>query len=65
MTTIILARPKRKSPTPEWQVFGCYEGDDDRYTFAVRSFPADAKRQAERYARRMMANHHADRLERR
>ena len=65
MTTITIARPKRNATPKQWQVFGVYDGDDDRYVFGVQTFPADAKRRAERYASRMVEDHHADRLERR
>ncbi len=55
MTTIYLARPDEHQPNI--QVFGAYDGEDDRYTFAVRSFEAGQDRQAEAYAYRLIEIH--------
>jgi hypothetical protein len=37
------------------QVFGNYEGPDDRYTFGIRTFPVENKAGAEAYAERLRA----------
>ena len=47
---------------PRFQVFGVYDGDDDRFVFAVQEF--DEQERAERVARRMMEDHGADHFER-
>ena len=47
---------------PRFQVFGVYDGDDDRFVFAVQEF--DEQERAERVARRMMEKHEADHFER-
>lgn len=60
MTTIVLAHPNQHCP--RFQVFGFYDGDDDRFTFAVREF--DDRDRAERAARKMMEQHGADHFRR-
>ena len=62
MTTIVIAHPTARYP--EYSVFGVYVGADDRYVFAVRAFPPGDRDAAEAYARRLMARHEADHLER-
>jgi hypothetical protein len=60
MTTIVLAHPSQHCP--RFQVFGVYEGEDDRFVFGVQDF--DEQDRAERAAHRMMEKHGADRFER-
>jgi hypothetical protein len=43
-------------------VFEVYDGDDDRFVFAVQKF--DEQDRAERVARKLMEKHEADRFER-
>lgn len=40
---------------PRFQVFGVYDGDDDRFVFAVQKF--DEQERAERVARKLMEVH--------
>jgi hypothetical protein len=60
MTTIVLEHPNQHCP--RYQVFGVYDGDDDRFVFDVREF--DDGQKAERWAKRMMEFHQADHFER-
>ena len=60
MTTIVLAHPNEHCP--RFQVFGVYDGPDDRFTFAVQEF--DDRDEAERVARKMMEEHGADHFRR-
>jgi hypothetical protein len=60
MTTIVLAHPSDRCP--RFQVFGVYDGDDDRFVLDVREF--DDGEKAERWARRMVEYHEADHFER-
>jgi hypothetical protein len=60
MTTIVLAHPDRHCPA--FQVFGVYDGEDDRFVFDVRKF--DDGEEAERWARRMVEYHKADHFRR-
>ncbi len=60
MTTIVLAHPNERCP--RFQVFGIYDGDDDRFTFAVQEF--DDQEKAERVARKLMEDHEADHFRR-
>lgn len=62
MVTIHLAHPGPRCPV--FQVFANYEGPDDRYTFGVREFPADAEDRAEAAARVMIFKFHAARFRR-
>lgn len=64
MTTIILSASGRNGG--KVQVFGNYQGPDDRYTFGVREFGTDreGRADAEAYARRMMEKHQADHFQR-
>jgi hypothetical protein len=59
MTTIVIAKPVVQ---PHWQVFGVYEGPDDRFVFGV--FETDEPREAEAKARDMMERYKADHLSR-
>jgi hypothetical protein len=59
-TTIAIAAPKRTGHP--WQVFGRYEGPDDRFVFGVREFAR--RSEAEAHAGRMVLKHGADVLER-
>ncbi len=60
MTTIVLAHPNEHCP--RFQVFGVYDGEDDRFTFAVQEF--DDQQRAERIAHRLMEQHRADHFRR-
>ena len=60
MTTIVLAHPNERCP--RFQVFGIYDGDDDRFTFAVQEF--DDQEKAERVARKLMEDQGADHFRR-
>ena len=60
MTTIVLAHPNKQCP--RFQVFGVYDGPDDRFTFAIQEF--DEQDRAERVARTMMEKHRADHFRR-
>ncbi len=60
MTTIVLSHPNQHCA--RFQVFGVYDGSDDRFVFAVKEF--DDQHQAERVAHRMMEMHGADHFER-
>ena len=60
MTTIVLAHPNERCP--RFQVFGIYDGPDDRFTFGLREF--DIRDDAERVARKMMDEHGADHFRR-
>ena len=60
MTTIVLAHPNKQCP--RFQVFGVYDGEDDRFTFAVQEF--DDRDGAERVARKLMEKHGADHFRR-
>ena len=60
MTTIVLADPNKQCP--RFQVFGVYDGPDDRFTFVVQEF--DDRDKAERVARKLMEKHRADHLQR-
>ena len=46
----------------QFQVFGVYDGDDDRFIFAVQEVDDGGK--AERVARKMMEEHGADHFRR-
>lgn len=61
MTTITLSEALSRNDG-QYQVFGTYSGDDDRFIFGVESFTAKDK--AERYAKRLMTEHQADHFER-
>jgi hypothetical protein len=56
MTTIHLSTTTKRNDG-RYQVFGNYDGADDRYTFAVQSFASMAD--AERYAGRVAEIHGA------
>lgn len=60
MTTIVLAHPSQHCP--HFQVFGVYDGFDDRFTFAVQEF--DEQDRVERVARKLMEKHRADHFRR-
>jgi|WetSurMetagenome_2_1015567.scaffolds.fasta_scaffold774763_2 hypothetical protein len=60
MTTIVLAHPNQHCP--RFQVFGVYDGHDDRFTFAVQEF--DERKKAEQVARKLMEDHGADHFRR-
>ena len=60
MTTIVLAHPDQHCP--RFQVFGVYDGPDDRFTFAVHEF--EDQDRAERVARKLMEVHEADHFQR-
>jgi len=60
MTTIVLDRPNERCP--RFQVFGIYDGPDDRFTFAVQE--CDDRDKAERVARKLMEDHGADHFKR-
>jgi len=60
MTTIVLALPYERCR--RFQVFGVYDGPDDRFTFGVQEF--DVRDDAERVARWMMEEHGADHFRR-
>lgn len=60
MTTVVLAHPNHHCS--RFQVFGVYDGDDDRFTFAVQEF--DEQEKAERVARTLMEDHGADHFRR-
>lgn len=60
MTTIVLSHPNQFCP--QFQAFGLYDGDDDRFVFAVQKF--DEQERAERVAHKLMEVHGADRFER-
>lgn len=60
MTTIVLAHPNARCP--RFQVFGVYDGPDDRFTFGVQEF--NVRDDAERIARKMMEEHGADHFRR-
>jgi hypothetical protein len=60
MTTIVLAHPNQRHS--RFQVFGIYQGDDDRFTFAVQEF--DDLPKAERAAQQLMQEHEADHFRR-
>jgi hypothetical protein len=60
MTTIVLAHPNEHCR--QFQVFGVYDGEDDRFVFDVREFEEQEK--AERWARRMVEYHEADHFQR-
>ena len=60
MTTIVLAHPNQHCP--RFQVFGVYDGEDDRFVFDVREFQEPEK--AERWASRMVEHHEADHFRR-
>jgi hypothetical protein len=46
----------------QFQVFGVYDGEDDRFVFAVQKF--DDQERAEQVAHRMMEAHEADHFKR-
>jgi hypothetical protein len=60
MTTIVLSHPNEHCP--RFQVFGVYDGPDDRFVFAVREF--DDRDQAERVAKKLMETQKADHFRR-
>ena len=60
MTTIVLAHPNHHCP--RFQVFGVYDGDDDRFVFGVNEF--EDRDKAERVAHWMMEKHGADHFKR-
>jgi hypothetical protein len=60
MTTIVLAHPDDRCP--RFQVFGIYDGPDDRFVFAVHKF--DEQERAEQVARKIMEKYGADHFER-
>ena len=60
MTTIVLGHPNEHCP--RFQIFGVYEGQDDRFVFGVRE--SEDQTAAKRIAHRMMAYHEADHFER-
>jgi hypothetical protein len=60
MTTTVLAHPN--DHCPRFQVFGIYDGPDDRYTLAVQEF--EVRDDAERVARKLMQDHGADHFRR-
>ena len=60
MTTIVLAHPNQHCP--RFQVFGVYDSNDDRFTFAVQEF--EDRDKAEQVARKLMENHRADHFRR-
>jgi len=60
MTTIVLAHPDQHCP--KFQVFGVYDGPDDRFTLAPEEF--DDREKAERVARNMMGDLEADHFRR-
>jgi hypothetical protein len=60
MTTTVLAHPN--DHCPRFQVFGIYDGPDDRYTFADQEF--EVRDDAERVARNLMEKHEADHFRR-
>ena len=47
---------------PRFQVFGVYQGQDDRFVFGVHE--SDDRKEAERIAHHMMTYHEADHFER-
>lgn len=57
MTTIVIAKPK-PVVQPKWQVFGVYQGPEDRHIFAI--FETDDPKKAEAKAREMMEEYEAD-----
>jgi hypothetical protein len=54
-TTIHLARPTERFPL--WQVFGNYDGPDDRHIFGLREYPEDGETDARRYAAKLLERH--------
>ena len=60
MTTIVLAHPNEHCL--RFQVFGVYDGEDDRFVFDVREF--EERERAEQWAHRMVEFHQADHFER-
>lgn len=60
MVTIVPAHPNEHSH--QFQVFGVYDGKDDRFVFAVQKF--DEQDRAEQVARKMMEAHEADHFKR-
>lgn len=60
MTTIVLAHPNQGCP--RFQVFGVYDGPDDRFTFAAQEF--DDRERAEWIAKRLMEALEADHFRR-
>lgn len=62
MTRVVFAYPRNGQPSI--QVFGLYQGDDDRYVFGVKEFTPDREGDAESYARRLMERSGADHFER-
>lgn len=61
MTTITLSEALDRNGG-RYQVFGTYDGPDDRFVFAIESFADKAR--AEKYAKRLMNEHQADHFER-
>lgn len=61
MTTIHISTMTRRN-SGKYQVFGAYDGDDDRYTFAVKSL--DTLAEAEAYAARLCEIYQPDMIER-
>jgi hypothetical protein len=62
LVEITLSHPSDRHP--RYQVFAAYEGEDDRYVFGLREFPADAGEKAELAARTMIFKFRADRFRR-
>ena len=60
MTTIVLAHPNQHCP--RFQVFGVYDGPDDRFTFAAQE--SDNREKAERVAHKLMEDLEADHFRR-
>lgn len=59
--TVTLASPAANPQSRSWQVFGTYEGDDDRFVFGVRDFGQDYVA-AKHYADRLAERHGAARV---
>lgn len=60
MTTIVLAHPTDRCP--RFQVFGVYQGPNERFTFAAQEF--SVRDEAEQAAQKMMEVHEADHFRR-
>jgi hypothetical protein len=62
LVEITISHPSPRHPN--FQVFAAYEGEDDRFVFGLREFPADAGDRAEAAARTMIFKFRADRFRR-